>query len=82
MGGAVTLPDTTKISLEIFQSICGDEFHEEIFDLYKDRNGFLNKSKLLELIQFKENVNRSEEVFHFFGKLLLYFNFQILIFFF
>jgi hypothetical protein len=68
MGGVVSLPDTNRISLELFQVICGDDFHEEIFDLYKDRNNLIEKSKILELLEFKDNVNRFDEVFHFFGK--------------
>ena len=66
--GAASNISTNQISLQLFRFLCGDDFHEEIFDSCKDSNGLISAEKLSEMIYFKENITNCEDVFHFFGK--------------
>ena len=65
--GAASNISSNHVSLEVFRFICGDDFHEEVFDSCKDSNGLISTQKLNEMIHFKENITNCEDVFHFFG---------------
>jgi hypothetical protein len=73
MGGGVSSSSVDKIDIELFKSLSGSNFHEEIFDAYKDADGFVSKSVVLDLQEVMEHIPRFEEAFMLFGLHLLIF---------
>ena len=66
MGASASIPVET-VDLSLFKKICGEDFHKEVFDAYKDENDLIIKNKMFELVEFVERFPRFEEVFLFFG---------------
>lgn len=67
MGASASFTEK-KINLEAFKTISGENFHQEVFDAYKDDNQEIDKGKMSELIAFAERLSRLDEVFLFFVK--------------
>jgi hypothetical protein len=68
-GGVSSLED--KIEIELFKRLSGEHFHQEIFDAYKDSEGFISKNKVLDLQEVMQHIPRFEEAFLLFGNLFI-----------
>eukprot|EP01036_Dinobryon_divergens_P026012 gene26011-34613_t len=57
MGGAASLlVQTEQISVDAFRAVAGDKFYQEIFDLFKNDEGFISQSILLDLTYVNSRV--------------------------
>ena len=70
MGGAASLiPE--QIDIDLFRTLSGDNFNQDVFDSFKNENGFISQSLLLDLNSINSRLPRFKEAITFYRKFLL-----------